>query len=264
LSGLLLPVPSRNIALGFADNRTLHEIILDDEYGSFIEPYSEIPTENEVLLPPMTVLEIMEVHRNHYGCAYYLKLKCKGNKLEVENDGDIFDACFSGNLKLAEKLLSRSDADVNAISPLGGGTPAILACSTGHNHLLERILAEPRADLTIPNSYGQTPLWVAASEGNERAIELLIASGKELALHQKSTVQTPECPYLSATEVALAKGFYNCLRLLQRLEHDPEGIRSEIRKKITIPAASLTPLSTFFFLEKEKRKKRPIFSRNSS
>jgi hypothetical protein len=96
-----------------------------------------------------------------------------GNGLMDKLDrGLLWFAAAKGHSTAAELLLESRGADIE-VRDSYGQTPLCLAASSGHEATV-KLLLEARADIEAKDSSGRTPLSLAASSGHEATVKLLL------------------------------------------------------------------------------------------
>lgn len=111
------------------------------------------------------------------------------------------EACNSGNLQLAQRLLD-SGANPNQRDVLHGGTP--LHNAVGQQNLeMARLLLRCGADANIATqNTSTTPLGYAAITGNLEMVLLLVAAGARLSDSEIATRLAAECEELGFSQIA--------------------------------------------------------------
>lgn len=84
---------------------------------------------------------------------------------------DLFKASFLGHYNRVESLIKKG-IDINLKRSKGGCTALICACSEGNIEIV-RLLVSCRADPTISDDTGLTPLQVAKHSKNAIIIEIM-------------------------------------------------------------------------------------------
>ncbi|KAF7544871.1 hypothetical protein G7Z17_g9620 [Cylindrodendrum hubeiense] len=93
-----------------------------------------------------------------------------------------------GNMPLAERLLSTNEFDLN-LTNQQGHTPLFLAAMNGHEAAVQLLIANG-ADLNARDNTGRTPLSLAVKFGHEAVLQLLLTKGADLNIRDISG-QTP-------------------------------------------------------------------------
>ena len=88
---------------------------------------------------------------------------------------ELFLAAHGQPERMAELLRTEARLEVNWIGK-DGGTPLIMAAYDGHEKCMELLLAKGAA-VDQANNAGGTPLIIAAENGQENCVELLLAKG---------------------------------------------------------------------------------------
>lgn len=97
-----------------------------------------------------------------------------------------------------------------------------------HRHLdVAECLHKYRANINAPNVFGWTPLHVAVSDGNPRALEFLIAGGADLR------VTTPEG--YTALHIAAGKGKVDMVTMLLQHSCSPQHAEAKPSKEGYVP-----------------------------
>ena len=91
---------------------------------------------------------------------------------------DIWLAAASGNLPVIQQHLAYG-TDVNAVEPVGGGTPLMAAALTGQTEIAGLLIAHG-ARLDTRNHDGATALMVAAFFGYPDTVKLLLDKGADV------------------------------------------------------------------------------------
>jgi ankyrin repeat protein len=92
-----------------------------------------------------------------------------------------FRAVQMDDARTVRTLLGR-DMDPNALNPIGGEPPLVLALREGSMDVFEALLAHPGIRVDTPAINGNTALMMAAFKGNRPAVEALIAKGAAVNL----------------------------------------------------------------------------------
>lgn len=113
-----------------------------------------------------------------------LSYQAKINKPNRDNKTPLYTAVETGNIKIVDLLLQKG-ATLNELE-----SPLILACSTGHIEIMQKILKywpkeinTPCSDHSIGKYYpddvyaGRTLLWIACAHGNIEIVEFLLSHG---------------------------------------------------------------------------------------
>lgn len=87
-------------------------------------------------------------------------------------------------------LLENGRVPVNARDRLGW-TALAWACSNGYDERVEVLVVEGRADHTIPNNFGRTPMETARQSGHLGCVRLLEVRGQR---KQLTAELAPDCP----------------------------------------------------------------------
>lgn len=104
-------------------------------------------------------------------------------------------------------LLNRG-ADVN-IDNTWRRPPLTIAALHGHVGVVEILLSQKGTYLDSQDENGRTALWMAASEGHEEVLRLLLAAGAD-----PSTADDDDW-HDTPLYIARLRGHYGCIRLLQ-------------------------------------------------
>lgn len=104
------------------------------------------------------------------------------------------------------KLLIDKGAQVNTAEKKNGQSPLMMAAVQGDAEMLKLLLAA-KADVNQQSTIGFTPLMYAILEGNRECVEILIKSGADVR-HQSSNGTTPLqlAERLKKTEIAALLG----------------------------------------------------------
>lgn len=90
--------------------------------------------------------------------------------------GEIHDDAASGNAKGVQALLKHDPKLVFSRVPrYGASTPLHLAAANGHNDVVELLLTN-KADVNATDDSGRTPLHLAVTNGNTDTVKLLLAN----------------------------------------------------------------------------------------
>ncbi len=126
----------------------------------------------------------------------------------VNNYGDslLIVAATLGNFEAVERLLSLG-ADVNKQNYNTRDT-AILRSVYGDHDEVTKLLVYERADLNLPNNYGQTPMGLAVEKQNGELVDLFLVSGVKAGLDGETLLRSAaQQNYVGV--VAMLKGGVN-------------------------------------------------------
>ena len=106
-----------------------------------------------------------------------LKRKCDVNHQNEAGKTPLCTALSHKHSDIAKVLLTEARCDVNCGR---GSYPLHFACKHGglNNIIVELILGDPKCDMNIKNSDGNTPLHIACRGGDLRIVRALLATGK--------------------------------------------------------------------------------------
>jgi len=131
-------------------------------------------------------------------------------------------ASFSGHDKVVELLLAHPDIDVNQKDE-SSETPFYSACAHGKIACVQLLLKDTRVLVNEPRRSGQTPLTGPAHYGYIELIKAWIASGREMNLGK------PGNKYTDAIGFARRSGKTDVVTLLEKFKANPEQTRAEVR-----------------------------------
>ena len=97
---------------------------------------------------------------------------------------DIHDAAEAGDLEKV-KMLLKNNADLVSNKDAQGCTPLHMAAMEGRDAVVELLMAN-KSEINAKNNYGQTPLHMAAHDGHKAVAELLLANGAEVNVNLTS------------------------------------------------------------------------------
>ncbi|MGN0821159.1 MAG: ankyrin repeat domain-containing protein [Akkermansia sp.] len=104
-------------------------------------------------------------------------------------DALLLESAKEGKDKIAEILIDERGANPETKDKMGN-TPLILAAYEGHEAVV-RLLLEKGANIEAKNKLHNTPLILAAWEGHEAAVRLLLEKGANIEATQNETGNTP-------------------------------------------------------------------------
>ena len=73
----------------------------------------------------------------------------------------------------------RAGADINTISHFNGNTPLIVAAENGQAAIVEYLI-QNKADLNAQNNEGKSPIVIAKENGHETIVKKLMDNGATL------------------------------------------------------------------------------------
>jgi ankyrin repeat protein len=132
-----------------------------------------------------------------------------GDKRQV---AELIAAARTGDIEKVKLLLSQG-ANINAPEPDSGDTPLLAAIDKGQWATAEYLLKQ-RADLTMEDKNGNSPLYLAVSQGDSALtiVNLLLGEGVPLELGPKNGENEGSTPL----HIACAIGAIGCLETLLR------------------------------------------------
>ena len=96
----------------------------------------------------------------------------------MTNNGDIFEAAKSGNVTMMYFFMECNVTDLNSIN-IDGKTPLYLAAQEGHEESVKLLLAHAEIDVNkgieTGTIAGAPPIWIASRYGHEEVVKLLLA-----------------------------------------------------------------------------------------
>ena len=117
------------------------------------------------------------VHIAQYICEQHVQLKLKPTPFFILNEADkygrtpLYFACERNQLDILRYLL---DKGANPRQPcFDGKTPTIAAASGGHLNILLLLSTYSSEDLTLPDNYGRTPMFVACANNHLHIVKYL-------------------------------------------------------------------------------------------
>ena len=113
-------------------------------------------------------------------------------------------ACFYGCIEAARFLLEEADADKDTADK-HGSTPIYLAATKGHVKMVQ-LLLEAKADKDKANGHGATPILKASLAGHSEVVRVLLEANADI--HRAAT--NGKTPMLAASQ----KGHLEVVRLL--------------------------------------------------
>jgi len=111
------------------------------------------------------------------------------NFIDHHGDTMLNRAITSGNYDVARLLLSKG-ADKNA-KGMDGWTPLHVAIYKGNYGMIDTLVTEYKADLSLQDELGQTPLHQAATYNQPNTIRLLVKNGANINIGSGSKIGTP-------------------------------------------------------------------------
>jgi len=181
------------------------------------------------------------------------------------NDGftPLLQAIFNKQSRIIKLLLDRSDVNPNQAEPLYHQTPLWMASTKGvdivqmflvrkdivvdgqslrgetplyqaiqRNHLPEaELLLDAKADVSVTNDQGQTPLYWTADNGKEESMELLLRQ-PHIAL------EVPDKSGHTPLSRAASKGHVKCVRMLLTKNANVNSTDKEERTALHLAAAN--------------------------
>ena len=151
-------------------------------------------------------------------------------------------ASISGHVEVVKVLLAHSAISVN-LQNRNGRTAFSKASEWGQVPIVRLLLKDPRVDVTLGDDGGRTPLWRALHEERRKAIEWLIASGRDLGDVNGQKGTHWDGKEYSALELARELVKNEVLAVLERFVANPTQTRQEIRKKLNFKGLLLFPFS---------------------
>jgi hypothetical protein len=139
----------------------------------------------------------------------------------------VHEAGYAGNVEEVTRLVALDPGCLDARTPRGtryqgewycGYTPLKIAAERGDDVLLQRLLdlgADTRWD---PRGYFATPVWVACRHNRVSTLVILLKAGAEF--YSRGYVDGPP-----PIDVAVSKGFFDCVRLLLAHGYDVNLVR---------------------------------------
>lgn len=94
----------------------------------------------------------------------------------------LFSAVFSGSEAVLTQFIAHPGVDINAgqsLTNMTGWTALMYAISRGHKRMMTRLLELPTIDAVYRSMIGYTALYIAAGEGLENIVQLILAKTAE-------------------------------------------------------------------------------------
>ena len=134
----------------------------------------------------------------------------KSTSFPIINTGLHLSARF-GLVLLSRLLLTAGGKDfsndINSKNSYNGQTPLSLAAAEGHEAVVKLLIDTGKADIDFEDSLSETPLALAAAEGHKNVVKLLIDTGKADVDFKNYIGQTP-------LALAAAEGHEDIVKLL--------------------------------------------------
>ena len=134
-------------------------------------------------------------------------------------------ASKQGNVGVMKVLLAHPDINVNCKDDRGH-TPISHGCREAHLSVVRELLMDPRVNVTLADSDGRTPLWWESYLGHCKAVELFVASGRDLHVDRKGKWDANS---YTALEIARKRKMTKVVWLLERFTANPAHTRQQIR-----------------------------------
>ncbi|GHM58477.1 MAG: hypothetical protein sL5_06330 [Candidatus Mesenet longicola] len=131
------------------------------------------------------------------------KKKLSKKELE-ENTNRLFSALDNNNLQLAEKFIKQG-VNVNATTKEEGDTPLHVAAQNGYERVVA-LLLQHGANVNATSKDGDTPLHLAVDKGHKHIIQLL--------LKEKPNINSTDKDGSTPLFIAAGKGLYDIVNLL--------------------------------------------------
>jgi len=122
----------------------------------------------------------------------------------VKEIGPLAVASSKGNVEIID-LLVQSGARINELDG-EGNSPLAIASKNKQSAAISALLKVPDIDLELRNNAGVTALWIAAAEGFEEGVKLLIAAG--------ARANTVDLQGTSAFQIAVKNSHFKTAELL--------------------------------------------------
>lgn len=191
----------------------------------------------------------MQTEMNKYFSIISILILWTSASGPIANASEVHDAARSGNIEKLERILAPTNGwfsqfnnylggeSVNS-SDDDGNTPMHLAAREGHESIVD-LLVNKGADVNVNNDNNYTPLHLAAIEGHESVVSLLVKKGADVNIQTKDW-QTPlhlaaRHGYIKIVKILTLNG--SDLDATQRYRHDDER-----KKKGFLSGEQYTPL----------------------
>jgi len=122
--------------------------------------------------------------------------------------------------------------DVNQSMINRGPTAFYLACQNSKLDVVQRLLEVKEIDVRKSNASQITPLWMASQNGNLDVVKLLLASGRDVGVAERSIMGNEGWHHKTAAEKARINHHDQLAALLEDYEREPERVTNELRKEL--------------------------------
>ena len=95
----------------------------------------------------------------------------------ISQDTPIYRAARKDEINII-KILLKLGIDVNLIKKLNGATPLLIAAQEGHEEAVMLLLVHENINVNKPNNFGETPLFMAAAHGHAQVVRILLEDGR--------------------------------------------------------------------------------------
>ena len=156
---------------------------------------------------------LLAVDYNHFELVDEMIGKFKADPNLPSDDG-VTPICHAATKGYSEiiKILLKYGVDINC-RMIGGSTPLLLAVYNNHCDLVDEMIGKLEADPNLPNNDGSTPMFIAASEGFNEIIKILLKHGAHVNMTDEMVRDVPDgtsTPLMVACEF----GHFETCRLL--------------------------------------------------